>query len=95
MACKTMLRQILSKYGFMSVEYMTAAAYDADKEVEAEVSANANGAPMIIDDAPAGALPAEVVDAAEVVDQGTGEILSDAQADATEAESDPDAEPGF
>lgn len=92
MACKTMLRQILSKYGFMSVEYMTAAAYDADKEVEAEVSANANGDPLIVEDVPAGALPAE---AAEIVDAETGEILNDNPPAEDAAPDDPEADPGF
>lgn len=82
MACKTMLRQILSKYGFMSVEFMTAIAHDVDDEVNAEVDANGNGAPLVIEDQPrilASANnddPADMqAEPAETVDQETGEII--------------------
>ena len=78
MACKTMLRQILSKYGFMSVEFMNALAQDVDDEVSNEVKANGNGAPLVIDE-PLQALPTtdkvEAAAAGEAVDQETGEVL--------------------
>ena len=78
MACKTLLRQILSKYGFMSIEYMTAIANDNDERVEQEVMQNANATPIIIDD------PAAVVPAIEdgTVDQETGEIINSDAVDA-------------
>ena len=84
MACKTMLRQILSKYGFMSVEVMTAIAHDVDDEVSADVEANGNGAPLVIEDQPrmlASANnddPADMqVEPVETVDQETGEIIKE------------------
>ena len=82
MACKTMLRQILSKYGFMSVEFMNAIAHDVDDEVDAEVAANGNGAPLVIEDQPRMLASANNDDPedmqtepAETVDQETGEII--------------------
>ena len=84
MACKTMLRQILSKYGFMSVEFMTAIAHDVDDEVSAEVDANGNGTPLVIEDQPRMLASANNDDPAdmqaepvETVDQETGEIIKE------------------
>lgn len=49
MAIKTVLKSIISKYGPMSVEFADAIANDNADRVEAEVSQNANGAPITID----------------------------------------------
>lgn len=81
MACKTMLRQILGKYGFMSVEFMNAIAHDVDDEVNAEVEANGNRVPLMIEDQPRMLVSANNDDPAdmqaEVVDQETGEIIKE------------------
>lgn len=48
MALKTVIRNLISKYGVMSVEFATAIADDTDAEerIEAEVEANANKTPF-------------------------------------------------
>lgn len=49
MALKTVIKQLISKYGIMSVEFATTVANDDyDDRVEAEVAANANGDPVIL-----------------------------------------------
>ena len=49
MALKTVIRNIISKYGVMSVEFANAVANDsADERIEAEVAENANGKPIAI-----------------------------------------------
>ena len=50
MACKTVLRQLLSKYGVMTVEFANIMAQDQDERTEAEVSANANAEPLMLPD---------------------------------------------
>ena len=56
MALKTVLKTIISKYGVMSVEFANAIANDSvDDRVEAEVTQNANGQPIVL---PTGAAPA-------------------------------------
>lgn len=50
MACKTVLRQLLSKYGVMTVEFANIMAQDQDERTEAEVSANANVEPLMLPD---------------------------------------------
>ena len=105
MACKTMLRQILSKYGFMSVEFMNAIAHDVDDDVDAEVAANGNASPLLIDDQTRmlasandddpGDMQAEEAD---TVDQETGEIIKQEAlaSDPVADESDGlDADPNF
>lgn len=49
MGCKTVLMQILTRYGVMSSAMQTALQQDTDDRVEAEVNENANGAPITID----------------------------------------------
>lgn len=49
MALKTVIKQLISKYGIMSVEFANAVSGDDyDDRVEAEVAANANGDPVVI-----------------------------------------------
>lgn len=51
MALKTVLKNILSKYGVMSVEFASAISGDnTDERIEAEVAENANMQPIIIPD---------------------------------------------
>lgn len=102
MACKTMLRQILSKYGFMSVEFMTAIAHDVDDDVNADVAANGNGVPLVIEGNPRivasanGDDPEDMQSALpDIVDQETGEVVgrdkaSDPQQELDGLPEDPD-----
>lgn len=46
MALKTVLRNIISKYGVMSIEFSEVVAKDFDDAVDAEVAANANRDPI-------------------------------------------------
>ena len=63
MALKTVIKQLISKYGIMSVEFANAVAGDEfDERVEAEVNANANGDPVIL---PANPEPAQLAEPAE------------------------------
>ena len=48
MGCKTVLMQILTRYGVMSSAMQTALQQDTDDRVEAEVAANANQTPVTI-----------------------------------------------
>lgn len=48
MAIKTVLKQIISKYGPMTVEFASAMEQDKDEAIEAEVAANANQQPVEI-----------------------------------------------
>lgn len=48
MACKTVLRQLLSKYGIMTVDFANAMAQDQDERVEAQVAADANMEPITL-----------------------------------------------
>lgn len=57
MACKTVLRQLLSKYGVMSVEFLNVIAQDQDERIEAEAAESANAEPLILPDAADGAAP--------------------------------------
>lgn len=59
MALKTVLRNILSKYGIMSIEMVT--ALSDDDEVEGEVAQNANAKPIVLPENP----PEVVVDTAK------------------------------
>lgn len=53
MALKTVIRNIISKYGVMSVEFANAVASDSsvDERIEAEVTENANTIPLVITEA--------------------------------------------
>lgn len=48
MGCKTVLLQILTKYGIMSTVMQNQYLEETDERVEAEVAQNANGAPVTI-----------------------------------------------
>ena len=48
MAMKTVVRQLISKYGIMSIEFANAIVQDNADEVEAEVRENANGEPLML-----------------------------------------------
>lgn len=74
MAIKTVLRNLLSHYGFLSVDMVNAFDNDTDQDisdkVQEEIKANANGKEMRFDDA-------EVVD--DNVDKTTGEVKENIQ----------------
>jgi recombination protein RecT len=53
MALKTVLRNILSKYGVMSIEFANAIANDADEAVDAEIKGNANQEAVTLPPSPA------------------------------------------
>ena len=72
MAQKTLLRQLLSKYGIMSIEYVDAMVHDEDERMEAELVDVANAEPL--------ALPDENVK----VDTETGEVINDNPPEAEE-----------
>lgn len=48
MALKTLLRNILSKYGIMSIEFLNIIANDNDEVIEAEVANEANSVPLVV-----------------------------------------------
>ena len=50
MALKTVVRQLISKYGIMSIEFANVVAQDNADEVEAEVRENANGEELTLPD---------------------------------------------
>ena len=52
MALKTVIKNIISKYGVMSVEFANAVANDTDDSVENEVNQNANKAPIVLPETP-------------------------------------------
>ena len=80
MALKTVIRNIISKYGVMSVEFANAIANDgADERIEAEIAANANGRPIAIPET------GEVIDAQPVAAIAPGDVQV----------SDDDMDPGF
>lgn len=51
MALKTVVRQLISKYGIMSIEFADAIAHDNADEVEPEVRENANGEALVLPEA--------------------------------------------
>lgn len=51
MAMKTVVRQLISKYGIMSIEFANAIVQDNADEVEEEVKQNANGEPLMLPEA--------------------------------------------
>lgn len=65
MACKTLLRNILSKYGYMSVDFIKAMSSDIGDRVDNEMEQNANKEVVSFDSV--------------VLDSDTGEILNDSQ----------------
>lgn len=83
MAIKTVLKQLISKYGIMSVEMANVITDDdyADR-IEAEVAENANGSPITIPDAPIEEAPA-------LPEQAQGDAPGEGDATA------PGAEPEF
>lgn len=80
MALKTVIRNIISKYGVMSVEFANAIVNDgADERIEAEVAENANGRPIVIPET------GEIIDAQPVAAITSGEAPA----------ANEDMEPGF
>lgn len=80
MALKTVIRNIISKYGVMSVEFANAIANDGtDERIEAEVTENANGRPIMIPET------GEIIDAQPVAAITSGDTHA----------SDEDMDPGF
>lgn len=84
MALKTVLKNLISKYGVMSIEFASAVASDYEDTIEAEVSQNANGAPVILPAEPA-ALP----------EDSTATEPEPVEAEAEPVASDAGAEPDF
>lgn len=48
MALKTVIRQLISKYGIMTVEFANAISMDNEDDVESEVNQNANGDAILL-----------------------------------------------
>ena len=66
MALKTVLKNLISKYGVMSIEFANAVSQDYEDNINAEVAENANGAPVslpeqkpVIEAAPQAEAPVE------------------------------------
>lgn len=81
MALKTVIRRLLSKYGYLSVEMQNALSKDVEDSQMSRndlISENANGQAIELDDAQY-----------EQVDEQTGEVISDAAAPAYNAEEAP------
>ena len=81
MALKTVIRRLLSKYGYLSVEMQNALSKDVEDSQMSRndlISENANGQAIELDDAQY-----------EQVDEQTGEDISDAAAPAYNAEEAP------
>lgn len=58
MALKTVIKNIISKYGVMSIEFANAVAQDdADERIEAEISENANATPVMLPESISPAAP--------------------------------------
>lgn len=88
MAMKTVLKQLISKYGPMSVEFASAMANDNADRVEAEVAENANKTAVII--------PAEEVEAQQREAAQAGEEPVETPFPMQGAPAyDPDEDPGF
>ena len=68
MAKKTVIRQLIMKYGIMSIEFANSITNDNEDEVEAEYEDNANGAPIVIS---APIKPVEVPEKPVVVEDKT------------------------
>lgn len=81
MALKTVLKNLISKYGVMSIEFANAVASDYEDTIEAEVAQNANGAPVVLPAEPA-ALPEESSAAEPApVEESVETFASDASAE--------------
>lgn len=81
MALKTVLKNLISKYGVMSIEFASAVASDYEDTIEAEVAQNANGAPVALPAEPA-ALPEESSAAEPApVEEAVEAFASDASAE--------------
>lgn len=88
MACKTVLLQILTRYGVMSPVMQTAYLEDTSDRVEAEVAENANKSAVVI--------PAEEVEAQQKeAAQAAAEAVETPFQMEGEPQYDPDEEPGF
>lgn len=84
MALKTVIKNLISKFGVMSIEFANAVATDYEDTIEAEVAQNANGAPV--------ALPAEPVTLSE---ESTAAELPPVEEAADASASEVSAEPDF
>lgn len=73
MALKTMIRQLISKYGVMSIEFVNAVSYDNEEETDAEVEQNANGTPISLDALPGSSDPLPKENVVDVENKGEGE----------------------
>lgn len=63
MALKTVIKNIISKYGVMSIEFANAVAQDdADERIEAEIAENANATPVALPESTPPAAPPAYVD---------------------------------
>jgi recombination protein RecT len=80
MALKTTTRLLLSKYGILSTDMISALANDADQEIDEEIAENAN--------------QGEVIDikCQPVVDEETGEVKSEAPLEQPDREPGEDGE---
>lgn len=88
MAMKTVIKQLISKCGPMSVEFANAMANDNADRVEAEVAENANKSAVVI--------PAEEVEAQQKeAAQATAEAVETPFPMEGDPQYDPDEEPGF
>lgn len=88
MGCKTVLLQILTRYGVMSSAMQTAYTEDVSDRVEAEVAENANKSAVVI--------PAEEVEAQQKeAAQAAAEAVETPFPMEGEPQYDPDEEPGF
>ena len=83
MATKTVIRQLLSKYGMMSIEIQRAVAQDGEF-FDAEYREHANATPLL--------MPSSTDGGGEVIDMETGEV-TDHLVDANKM-IDGDADPG-
>lgn len=88
MAMKTVIKQLISKYGPMSVEFANAMANDNADRVEAEVAENANKTAVVI--------PAEEVEAQQhEAARAAAEAVETPFQMEGDPQYDPDEEPGF
>lgn len=91
MALKTVIRRVLSKYGYLSIKMQNAITADNDASQHALV---ARDEALQIADAKTLDLDASTVDYEEVVDESTGEVTQQAKTASAEAQQ-VDEDPGY
>lgn len=93
MAVKTLIRRLISKYGYMSIQMQNAIAAD----INSEISMTASDRDNIIEETSTQVIDVDASAATyEVVDPETGEIKEQPQPQATEpAPAAQDADPGY